>query len=81
MMEARSGVQKLIKDEIPTLYDVGCTCHPANVTIKAGLVELRIDIDKLFHDICYYFYHSSKRHQEFLMAYGNHCFCLILVLS
>ncbi len=66
MKGARSGVQKLIKDEIPTLYDVGCICHLANLTIKAGLQELPIDIDQLFVDIFYYFQHSSKRNQEFV---------------
>ena len=65
MKGKRSGVQKLIKDEIPTLYDVGCICHLANLTIKAGLQELPIDIDQLFVDIFYYFHHSSKRNQEF----------------
>ena len=65
MKGVQSGVQKLIKNDISTLYDVGCTCHLANLTIKAGLEELPIDIDKLFVDIYYYFYHSSKRHQEF----------------
>lgn len=35
MKGARSGVQKLIKKEMPTLYDVGCICHLANLTIKS----------------------------------------------
>ncbi len=66
MKGARSGVQKLIKDKIPTLYDVGCICHLANLTIKSGLQELPIDIDQLFVDIFYHFQHSSKRNQEFV---------------
>lgn len=65
MKGARSGVQKLIKDEHPSLYDVGCICHLANLTIKAGLESLPVDIDQLFVDIFYYFFHSSKRKQEF----------------
>ena len=67
MKPVQSGVQKLIKNEIPTLYDDGCTCHLANLTLKACLEELLIDIDKLIVDIYYYFYHIvvSKRHQEF----------------
>ena len=27
MKGAQSGVQKLIKNEHPNLYDVGCICH------------------------------------------------------
>ncbi len=51
MKGACSGVQKLIKEQNPILYDVGCICHLANLTIKAGLQELLIDIDQLFVDI------------------------------
>ena len=65
MKGARSGVQKLIKREHPSLYDVGCICHLANLTIKAGLDSLPVDIDQLFVDIFYYFFHSTKRKQEF----------------
>ena len=61
-----SGVQKLIKTEIPHLYDVDCICHLADLCIKAGVTSLpAVDIDKLFIDIFYYFFHSSKRKQEF----------------
>lgn len=66
MKGARSGVQKLIKNEIPTLYDVGCICHLADLTVKAGLTALPVDIDQLFIDIFYYFQHSSKRKQQFV---------------
>ena len=65
MKGARSGVQKLIKDEHPAIYDVGCICHLADLTIKAGLEELPIDIDQLSIDVFYHFYHSSKRKREF----------------
>ena len=66
MKGARSGVQKLIKNEIPTLYDVGCICHLADLTVKAGLKALPVNIDLLFIDIFYYFHHSSKRKQQFI---------------
>lgn len=65
MKGARSGVQKLIKMECSDVLDVGCICHLADLTIKAGLQVLPVDIDKLFIDIFYYFYNSSKRKQEF----------------
>ena len=66
MKGARSGVQKLIKNEHPFLYDVGCICHLADLTVEAGLKGLPIDIDQLFIDVFYYFQHSSKRKQEFV---------------
>ena len=37
MKGPRSGVQKLIKDAIPTLYDIGCICHLAGLIVKASL--------------------------------------------
>ena len=65
MKGARSGVQKLIRDENPHLHDVGCICHLAYLTVKAGMETLPVNIDQLFVDIFYYFFHSSKRRQEF----------------
>ena len=51
---------------MPQLYDVGCICHLADLSIKAGLETLPVNIDQLFVDIFYYFYHSSKRGQLFV---------------
>lgn len=65
MKGCRSWVQKLIKKKIPHLYDVGCVCHLADLSIKAGVSSLPVDIDQLFTDIFYYFFNSSKRHQQF----------------
>ncbi len=64
MKGVRSGVQKRIKDECPQLYD-GCICHLADLTIKAGMETLPVNIDQLFVDIFYFFYHSSKRKEQF----------------
>ena len=61
MNDARSGIQGLIKRECPHVLDVGCICHLADLTIKAGMKTLPVDIDQLFIDVFYYFYHSSKR--------------------
>ena len=65
MKGARSGVQRLIRNECCHVLDVPCICHLADLAVKAGMQVLPVDIDKLFVDIFYYFYHSSKRKQEF----------------
>ena len=65
MKGARSGVQRLIRNECPHVLDVGCICHLADLTVKAGIAALPVNIDQLFIDVFYYFYHSSKRKQEF----------------
>ena len=51
---------------MPHLYDVGCISHMADLTIKAGMETLPVNIDQVFVDIFYYFYHSSKRGQLFV---------------
>ncbi len=60
MKGSRSGFQKLIKNENPSVYDIECICHLADLCIKAGMSTLPLDIDQLFIDIYYYFHHSSK---------------------
>ena len=60
MKGVRSGVQKLIKNEHPNLYDVRCICHLADLTVKAGMKTLPLDIHQLSIDTFYFFYHSSK---------------------
>lgn len=65
MKGARSGVQKLIRNECPYVLDVGCICHLADLAAKSGMEALPVDIDQPFVDEFYYFYHSSKRKQDF----------------
>ena len=59
----RFGVQKLIKSECLYVFDVPCICHLVDSAVKAGMQALPVDIDQLFIDLFYYFYHSSKRKQ------------------
>ena len=61
----RSGVQKLIKNECPNLFNVSCIYLLADLTTKEGMKTLPIDIDQLLIDAFYYFYHSSIMQQEF----------------
>ena len=49
MKGARSGVQKLIKSENRLLYDAGCICHLADLTIKAGMKSFPVDFYQLFN--------------------------------
>ena len=65
MKGTRSGVQSLIKRECPHVLDVGCICHLTDLTVKAGIAKLPVDIDQFFLDVFYYFYHSTKWKQEF----------------
>ena len=59
------GSQSGMQNECPHMLDVGCICHFADLALKAGMQTLPVDIDKLFVDVFYFFFHSSKRKQEF----------------
>ncbi len=74
MKGVRSGVQKRIKDECPQLYDVGCICHLADLTIKAGMETLPVNIDQLFVDIFSFF--LSQQQEE-----GTICRQLVFFFS
>ena len=50
----KSGVHKLIHNECP---QIGCICHLADLTIKAGMKTLPVDIALS--------YHSSTRKEQF----------------
>ena len=50
-----SGVQKLIRNQYPLVFDMGSICHLADLAVKSGMKVLPIDIDKLFVDVFYYF--------------------------
>ena len=65
MKGTRSGVQKLIRNQCPHVLYVGCICHLADLAVKSGMGVLPVDVDQLFVNVFYYFYHSSKREQEF----------------
>lgn len=62
MKGARSSVQKLIRNECYQVLDI---CHLADLAAKDGMKALPIDVDQLFIAVFYYFFHSSKRKQEF----------------
>ncbi len=47
------------------LKEKNSICHLADLTIKAGMETLLVDIDQLFVNIFYFFFHSSKRKQQF----------------
>ena len=70
MKGTRSGVQKLIKRECPKLYGVGCICHLADLTIKAGMKTLPVDNDQFFVDVFYFFFFIVANENKNLLITG-----------
>ena len=62
MKGANSGVQKQIKDNNPSLYDVDSICHLADLTGKAGRI---VQLISTSFSLSFIFNHSSKRKQQF----------------
>jgi len=58
---ARSGVLKLIHNKCPHLYDVGCICHLADLTITAGMNSFLFDVDQLLVELFYIFARQQKK--------------------
>lgn len=46
MKGCKCGVQKLMKDENPSIHDIGCIYHLVDLTVKAGLKTLPFDIHR-----------------------------------
>lgn len=65
-----SGVQKLIKDEIPSIYNVGL----ADLAIKAGVKTLPVNVDQLFIII----FITAAKEARNLLTFGNPCLALNL---
>ena len=66
MKGIRSGLQKLIKDEYPSVLDVGCICHLTDLTIKTRMQSLPINIDQLFIDV----FNQSVRGSKNFVTFG-----------
>ena len=49
----------------PTVFDIGCICHLANLCVHHAVKPQPIKIDDMLVDIYYHFQHSAKRREEF----------------
>ncbi len=65
----------MITNLLHLAWDVGCICHLADLTVKAGMKTLPVDVDQLFIDVSYFFFHSSKRKQHFADNWRSLFFC------
>ena len=51
MKGARNGVIAKIKEVSPTVIDLGCVCHLANLAMGAALKHSPVNLDELLCDI------------------------------
>ena len=72
MKGARSGVQKLIRNENPSVYYARCICHLADLTVKAGMQALPVKIDQYLLTLLYTIYTIVVKQDRNSMIYGAH---------
>ena len=71
MVGQRNSILSRIREQQPSVFSLGCTCHLAALCAAAALKKLSVSIDGLLIDIFYHFKHSSKRCEEFAQVLAD----------
>ena len=71
MVGRRNSVLSRIREQQPSVFSLGCTCHLATLCAAAALKKLPVSIDGLLSNIFYHFKHSSKRCEEFAQVLAD----------
>ena len=61
LIGSKESVLTKLRDKNSNIFSIGCTC----LCVKDGVKALQFKVEDLLVDIFYFFYHSSKRIQEF----------------
>ena len=61
MMGERSGFKKLLKDDIPSVFIMGCICHSMALCASHAVNVLPSYLETFLKDVSSYFSRSSKR--------------------
>ena len=66
MMGEKSGFKKLLKDDIPSVFVMGCICHSMALCASHAVKVLPSYLEAFLKDVTSYFSRSSKRRRDFL---------------
>ena len=67
MMGTKSGFQKLLQQDVPSVFILGCICHSLALCASYASKFLPSWLEVLVKSISLYFSHSCKRQQTFKM--------------
>ena len=67
MVGGRNDFQKLLKDEVPSVFVLGCVCHSFALCASHAVAVLPSYLESLLKDVTSYFSRSSKRQNDFTM--------------
>ena len=49
-----------------SFLDMGtCSLHPVHTAFRKGVLKLEMNVDEFFHDIFFFFKHSSARREDY----------------
>ena len=65
MMGANGGFQKLLKDDVPSVFVMGCVCHSFALCASQAVGVLPSYLKTFLKDITSYFSRSAKRQRDF----------------
>ena len=66
VMGKRSGFKKLLKDDIPSVFIMGCICHSMALCASHAVNVLPSYLETFLKDVSSYFSRSSKRKKDFV---------------
>ena len=61
----KGGFQAFLKNDVPTVFILGCTCHSFSLCASYACAQLPSYLEQFLRDICCYFSCSSKRLHQF----------------
>ena len=65
-MDERSGLKKLLKDDIPSVFIMGCICYSMALSASHAVNVLPSYLETFLKDVSSYFSWSSKRKRDFM---------------
>ena len=65
MMGSKNGFQKLLKDDLPSVFVMGCVCHSLALCASHAVKLLPSYLETFLKNLTSYFSRSSKRQRDF----------------
>jgi hypothetical protein len=64
MMGAKSGLQALLKADVPNVFVLGCICHSFHLCASKAAEVIPTGMETFLRDVSAYFSRSGKRQCE-----------------
>ena len=66
MMDEKSGFKKLLKDDVPSIFVMGCICNSIALCVSHAVNVLPSYLKAFLKDVTSYFSRSGKRRKDFM---------------